>query len=80
MGRVVLSQKLSTPVTTKSFLRRSPSSVIAVCTERRKCCTHSSAIQMGATGIHAEEEKVTRKGGLRRQFPLNLALYIRYSV
>lgn len=32
--------------------------------ERRKRCTHSSAIQMGATGIQAEEEKLSRKSVL----------------
>ena len=39
----------------------------------RKRCAYSEAVEMGSTGIRAEEERVTNKGGLRRQFPLKLA-------
>ncbi len=41
--------------------------------QRRKCAAHTTAVEMGSTGIKPEEEKVTVKGGLRRQFPLKLA-------
>uniref|UniRef100_A0AAX7UK93 ATP-dependent DNA helicase n=1 Tax=Astatotilapia calliptera TaxID=8154 RepID=A0AAX7UK93_ASTCA len=41
--------------------------------QRRKNCVYYPAVEIGSTGIEAEEEKVTEKGGLRRQFPLKLA-------
>ncbi|XP_042269742.1 uncharacterized protein LOC121898666 isoform X1 [Thunnus maccoyii] len=40
--------------------------------QRRKQST-SSLVFFGSTGIEPEEEKVTNKGGMRRQFPLKLA-------
>ena len=39
----------------------------------RKRCAYSVAVEMGSTGIRPEEDRVTNKVGLRRQFPLKLA-------
>ncbi|XP_051272040.1 LOW QUALITY PROTEIN: uncharacterized protein LOC127372410 [Dicentrarchus labrax] len=41
-------------------------------TKRRSCCAFTSAVETGSTGIEPEEERVTKHGGLRRQFPLKL--------
>ncbi|XP_053179094.1 uncharacterized protein LOC128362380 [Scomber japonicus] len=41
--------------------------------QRRKQCASSLSVVAGSIGIEAEEERVTKKGGMRRQFPLRLA-------
>ncbi|XP_034553964.1 uncharacterized protein LOC117823040 isoform X1 [Notolabrus celidotus] len=41
--------------------------------QRRKRSVGVSSDLVGSTGIDPEEERVTNKGGLRRQFPLKLA-------
>ncbi|XP_031732276.1 uncharacterized protein LOC116399330 isoform X1 [Anarrhichthys ocellatus] len=40
---------------------------------QRTRCGNASAVAVGSTGIEPEEERVTKKGGLRRQFALKLA-------
>ncbi|TKS65620.1 ATP-dependent DNA helicase PIF1 [Collichthys lucidus] len=39
----------------------------------RKRCAHPPGVDPASVGIDAEEERVTDKGGMRRQFPLKLA-------
>ncbi|KAG7999536.1 ATP-dependent DNA helicase PIF1 [Nibea albiflora] len=39
----------------------------------RKRCAHPPGVDTASVGIDAEEERVTCKGGMRRQFPLKLA-------
>jgi len=41
--------------------------------QRRKQCPNMALHVQGNTGIEPEEERATKKGGLRQQFPLKLA-------
>ena len=60
-------------MTGSSFLRRSVKFDGTVGIQKRKRSAFASAIEMGSTGLQPEEDRVTKKGGMCRQFPVKLA-------